>query len=82
MRRLAEREVNELLVECGPTLAGGLIAHRLVDELLLYVAPKLLGDDAAPLMYLKKSGFLPEFEFRDVQRIGRDVRLILDPKNS
>jgi len=82
MRRLAEREVNELLVECGPTLAGGLIANRLVDEILLYVAPKLLGDDAAPLMYLKKSGFLPEFEFRDVQRIGRDVRLILDPKDS
>jgi diaminohydroxyphosphoribosylaminopyrimidine deaminase/5-amino-6-(5-phosphoribosylamino)uracil reductase len=81
--RLAELEVNELLVECGPRLAGAFILQRLVDELLLYAAPTLLGADAAPLLHvsgLGGPGSLPEFEFRDVQRIGPDLRLILIPK--
>jgi diaminohydroxyphosphoribosylaminopyrimidine deaminase/5-amino-6-(5-phosphoribosylamino)uracil reductase len=84
-RRLAELEVNELLVECGPRLAGALILSKLVDEWVLYVAPRLLGADAAPLLHV--SGFggadsLPEFEFRDVQRIGPDLRVILIPKRT
>jgi diaminohydroxyphosphoribosylaminopyrimidine deaminase/5-amino-6-(5-phosphoribosylamino)uracil reductase len=81
MRRMAEAEVNELLLECGPTLAGAFIAKGLVDEFVLYVAPKLLGSSAAPLLHLrlgKQSQPLPAFEFRDVQCIGHDVRLILN----
>jgi diaminohydroxyphosphoribosylaminopyrimidine deaminase/5-amino-6-(5-phosphoribosylamino)uracil reductase len=80
--RLAELEVNELWVECGPRLAGAFISSGLVDELVLYVAPALLGADAAPLMHISglgPPGSLPAFEFRDVQRIGADVRLILIP---
>ncbi len=66
-----------MLVECGATLAGAFIAKQLVDELVLYVAPKLLGSDAAPLVQLKLGGrTLPQFEFRDVQQLGEDVRLI------
>jgi diaminohydroxyphosphoribosylaminopyrimidine deaminase / 5-amino-6-(5-phosphoribosylamino)uracil reductase len=83
LQRLTEREVNELLLECGPTLAGAFLSQRLVDELVLYVAPKLLGDDAAALAHLTESGLpdsLPEFEYRDVLRIGDDVRLILTLK--
>jgi diaminohydroxyphosphoribosylaminopyrimidine deaminase / 5-amino-6-(5-phosphoribosylamino)uracil reductase len=77
MQNLTAREVNELLIECGATLAGAFIAKQLVDELVLYVAPKLLGSDAAPLMQLKLGGrTLPEFEFCDVQQLGADVRLI------
>jgi diaminohydroxyphosphoribosylaminopyrimidine deaminase/5-amino-6-(5-phosphoribosylamino)uracil reductase len=81
--RLAELEMNEVLVECGPRLAAAFILSQLVDEWVLYVAPRLLGADAAPLMHV--SGFggadsLPEFEFRDVQRIGPDLRVILIPK--
>jgi diaminohydroxyphosphoribosylaminopyrimidine deaminase/5-amino-6-(5-phosphoribosylamino)uracil reductase len=77
MQNLTAREVNELLIECGATLAGTFIARQLVDELVLYVAPKLLGSAAAPLMQLKLGGrTLPEFEFRDVQQLGEDVRLI------
>jgi diaminohydroxyphosphoribosylaminopyrimidine deaminase / 5-amino-6-(5-phosphoribosylamino)uracil reductase len=85
MRHLAVLEVNELLLECGPTLAGAFIAKQLVDEFVLYVAPKLLGSAAPPLLHLrlgKQSQPLQEFEFRDVQRIGDDVRLILNPKKS
>jgi diaminohydroxyphosphoribosylaminopyrimidine deaminase / 5-amino-6-(5-phosphoribosylamino)uracil reductase len=83
MRNLTAREVNELLLECGPTLAGAFIAKQLVDELVLYVAPKLLGCDAAPLMRIQLGGqMLPVFEFSDMQPMGEDVRLILKVKKS
>jgi diaminohydroxyphosphoribosylaminopyrimidine deaminase/5-amino-6-(5-phosphoribosylamino)uracil reductase len=81
--RLAELEVNELLVECGPRLAGAFVTAGLVDELLLYVAPTLLGADAAPLLHisgLRSQGSLPAFDIHDVRRIGDDLRLILIPK--
>jgi diaminohydroxyphosphoribosylaminopyrimidine deaminase/5-amino-6-(5-phosphoribosylamino)uracil reductase len=81
IQNLTAREVNELLIECGATLAGAFIAKQLVDELVLYVAPKLLGSDAAPLMQFELAGrALPDFEFRDVQQFGEDVRLILKLK--
>jgi diaminohydroxyphosphoribosylaminopyrimidine deaminase / 5-amino-6-(5-phosphoribosylamino)uracil reductase len=83
MRRLCELEINELLVECGPRLAGAFILSKLVDELVLYVAPTLLGADAAPLLHvsgLGSPGTLPAFEFQDVRRTGPDLRLILIPK--
>jgi diaminohydroxyphosphoribosylaminopyrimidine deaminase / 5-amino-6-(5-phosphoribosylamino)uracil reductase len=81
VKRLAERDINELLVECGATLAGAFMTARLVDELVLYVAPKLLGNDAAPLVYLDAlaATSLPPFEIRDTQRFGTDLRLILNP---
>jgi diaminohydroxyphosphoribosylaminopyrimidine deaminase / 5-amino-6-(5-phosphoribosylamino)uracil reductase len=83
MQNLTAREVNELLLECGPTLAGAFIAKQLVDELVLYVAPKLLGCDAAPLMRIQHGGqMLPAFEFGDVQPVGEDVRLVLKAKKS
>jgi diaminohydroxyphosphoribosylaminopyrimidine deaminase/5-amino-6-(5-phosphoribosylamino)uracil reductase len=81
--RLAELEVNELLVECGARLAGAFMMSDLVDELVLYVAPTLLGTEAAPLLYvsgLGPPGALPAFEFREVRRIGADLRLTLTPK--
>jgi diaminohydroxyphosphoribosylaminopyrimidine deaminase/5-amino-6-(5-phosphoribosylamino)uracil reductase len=81
MQNLTAREVNELLVECGPTLAGAFVAKQLVDEFILYVAPRLLGDDALPLLHLKAGGGAwPLFDFRDAQRFGDDMRLILKPK--
>jgi len=83
MQRLAALEMNEVLLECGATLAGAFIASRLVDELVLYVAPQLLGADAAPLMRIGEAALpgLPTWEFRDQQRIGDDMRLILSIKS-
>lgn len=81
--RLNELEINELLLECGPRLAGSFVLSNLVDELVLYVAPTLLGADAAPLLQvsgLGTPGSLPAFEYKDVQRVGPDLRLILTPK--
>jgi diaminohydroxyphosphoribosylaminopyrimidine deaminase/5-amino-6-(5-phosphoribosylamino)uracil reductase len=81
MQNLTAREVNELLVECGPTLAGAFVAKQLVDEFILYVAPRLLGDDALPLLHIAPAeGAWPLFDFRDAQRFGDDMRLILKPK--
>lgn len=83
--RLAELEINELLVECGPRLAGAFAMAGLVDELLLYIAPTLLGADAAPLLHISglgPVGSLPAFDIHDVRRMGDDLRLILTPKKS
>ncbi len=83
MQRLCALEINEVLLECGPTLAGAFFASRLVDELVLYVAPQLLGADAAPLLRIGAAALpgLPAWKFRDQQRIGDDMRLILSIKS-
>ena len=52
LAELARREVNELQIEAGPILGGAFIAAALVDELLLYLAPTLLGDTAQPMLRL------------------------------
>ena len=81
--RLAELEINDVLVEAGPRLSGALLNAGLVDEWLLYVAPKLLGDGAKPvasLARLTKLEAAPEFALLDSKVIGPDLRLRLQPK--
>ena len=75
---LARRGVNELHVEAGHTLNGALLDAGLVDELLLYLAPTLLGPgrgmaDRAPLADLAQG--IP-LEFGAVQAIGPDLRVL------
>ena len=82
LARLGQLEINELLVEAGPTLAGELLARGLTDELLLYIAPRLLGPQARPLARLPELRDLrdsPGFEIIETQRIGADLRLRLRP---
>lgn len=82
MQDLAEREINELHVEAGATLNGALISAGLVDEFLVYLAPKLLGAsdangrgmaDFSPLANLTHA--LP-LDFLSVDKVGPDVRLL------
>jgi diaminohydroxyphosphoribosylaminopyrimidine deaminase/5-amino-6-(5-phosphoribosylamino)uracil reductase len=75
---LARREVNELHVEAGHKLNGSLVREQLVDELLVYLAPKLLGQGQGMLQLGPFTELLqtPNLEFTDVQRIGPDVRLM------
>jgi diaminohydroxyphosphoribosylaminopyrimidine deaminase/5-amino-6-(5-phosphoribosylamino)uracil reductase len=83
MQRLAEIEVNELFVECGPRLAGSFLEADLVDELILYVAPHLLGCDAPPLAAIlgaNRAVPLPRFAFQDHRLIEQDLRLVLSRK--
>ncbi|HEX9208698.1 MAG TPA: bifunctional diaminohydroxyphosphoribosylaminopyrimidine deaminase/5-amino-6-(5-phosphoribosylamino)uracil reductase RibD [Steroidobacteraceae bacterium] len=83
LRRLVERDCNEVLVEAGPRLAGSFIAAGLVDELILYVAATVLGDTARPAFLLPQPlRSLEErrtFVFHDLRRVGPDVRLTLRP---
>lgn len=80
MGLLAGREVNELQVEAGPRLCGALFEAGLVDELLLYVAPVLLGDDARPLLALPAiADMAARKSLRVIEQcqIGDDMRLLL-----
>lgn len=81
--RLGRREINELWVEAGPRLAGSLLRQALVDELILYVAPKLLGPQARPLVQMSELQDLneaPNFTVVETRQIGQDVRLCLRPQ--
>jgi diaminohydroxyphosphoribosylaminopyrimidine deaminase / 5-amino-6-(5-phosphoribosylamino)uracil reductase len=83
LARLAELEVNEVLVEAGPRLSGALLAAGLVDEWVLYIAPKLLGADARPLTSLTRLGSIaraPHFELVESRPVGPDLRLRLQPR--
>jgi diaminohydroxyphosphoribosylaminopyrimidine deaminase/5-amino-6-(5-phosphoribosylamino)uracil reductase len=82
LAELARREQNEVLVEAGPRLAGAFLEAGLVDEFVLYVAPHMLGHDAAPLAMLPMLDDLGdrwEFRFADVRQVGTDLRLTLTP---
>ena len=77
MRWLAEHETNEVHVEAGSGLNGALLLADCVDELLVYMAPVLLGEglSMAQLPALTKLEGVQRFEFTDVTRLGADVRL-------
>jgi diaminohydroxyphosphoribosylaminopyrimidine deaminase / 5-amino-6-(5-phosphoribosylamino)uracil reductase len=80
LRALADRGVNELQVEAGHTLCGALFSAGLVDELLLYVAPVLLGDTAQPLLQLpsiEKISSGRHLRVIDQRQVGSDWRLLL-----
>jgi diaminohydroxyphosphoribosylaminopyrimidine deaminase/5-amino-6-(5-phosphoribosylamino)uracil reductase len=80
--RLGELEVNEVFVEAGATLAGALLQQQLVDELLVYAAPRLLGPAARALVELPELTALeqaPGFAFIEATPVGEDLRLRLRP---
>jgi diaminohydroxyphosphoribosylaminopyrimidine deaminase/5-amino-6-(5-phosphoribosylamino)uracil reductase len=81
LERLAALECNEVLLECGPTLAGEALARGLVDEFWYYQAPVLMGDRARPLATLALDTMAERLRFRldDVSRLGEDLRMILVP---
>ena len=75
---LARREHNEVLFECGRTLAGAMIAAQLVDELVLYVAPRFMGSDARSLLKLPEIDRMSDtvkLVIKDICRIGVDFRI-------
>ncbi|MGP1924199.1 MAG: bifunctional diaminohydroxyphosphoribosylaminopyrimidine deaminase/5-amino-6-(5-phosphoribosylamino)uracil reductase RibD [Arsenophonus sp. NEOnobi-MAG3] len=80
--QLAKRNINSIWIESGPTLAGALLTLGLVDELILYIAPKILGGTARELINipaLQKLKDAPAFEFINIEVIGPDLRLTLRP---
>jgi len=81
---LAERQVNEVLAECGAGLAGALLSAGLADELVLYLAPTLLGRGARPLAELPSPATMAdrlEFSIVERQDIGGDLLIRLRPRH-
>jgi diaminohydroxyphosphoribosylaminopyrimidine deaminase/5-amino-6-(5-phosphoribosylamino)uracil reductase len=79
---LGQRGCNEAWLEAGATLSGAFISAGLVDELVVYCAPCLLGNDARGLCLLPPISRMSErfqLEFIDVERIGADLRILARP---
>lgn len=83
LETLAELECNEVLVEAGAGMNGPLLGAGLLDEIILYMAPNVLGDTARgmfslpPLVGMEQRR---EFEITDLRKLGQDLRLMLKPK--
>ncbi len=79
---LARREINELHVEAGHKLNGSLMREGLVDELLVYLAPKFIGSGMGMASHVHADGPLTELagalplEFRSVEMLGPDLRIV------
>jgi diaminohydroxyphosphoribosylaminopyrimidine deaminase/5-amino-6-(5-phosphoribosylamino)uracil reductase len=79
---LADREINEVLLEAGPTLAGAALAQGLIDELVVYLAPHLMGDGARGLFRLPGLERMDQrvgMQIEDVRAVGPDWRIIARP---
>ncbi|SAQ26443.1 bifunctional diaminohydroxyphosphoribosylaminopyrimidine deaminase/5-amino-6-(5-phosphoribosylamino)uracil reductase RibD [Klebsiella grimontii] len=80
MMLLGKQQINSIWVEAGSTLAGALLEAGLVDELIVYIAPKLLGSDARGLCVLpglEKLEQAPHFKFNEIRHVGPDICLHL-----
>ena len=78
-----EYEVNNVLVESGATFAGTMIDEGLIDQLVIYIAPKLLGNEALPLFRMKQINEInlaKKYEFIDIRKVGKDLRLVMKKK--
>ena len=84
----AARDLGDVLLECGPTLAAAALSENAVDEVLLYQAPLILGADARPLAALTLATLAEakRFTLFEHRQIGADLRLRLrysaDPTRS
>jgi diaminohydroxyphosphoribosylaminopyrimidine deaminase/5-amino-6-(5-phosphoribosylamino)uracil reductase len=82
LKLLAERQINEVLLECGARLAGAFLAAKLVDELVLYLAPHVMGDAARGLFHLpalQQMRDRVELEWLDVRQVGDALRITVRP---
>jgi len=81
LSELAKRQCNEVLVETGATLAASFLRRGLVDEIIIYMAPKFLGSSARPLFDLPlatMSSALP-LKISDMRAVGTDWRITATP---
>ena len=77
LKRLAEAEVNEVLVEAGAGVAGAFVEQKQVDQWVCYMAPKLMGSRAKPVLNLPSIQSMDQaldLHLSDVRKVGRDVR--------
>lgn len=77
---LAERQINDILIEAGPNLVGEFLQASLVDELIVYVAPSILGDAAMGFARMPEIQMLAERvsgKFSNVCLVGEDIRITM-----
>ncbi len=82
LTELAKRDINEVLLETGPTLAGAAVAANLVDELIIYAAPILMGSDARGLLNLPALTEMKDrivLQILDLRTVGADLRIRARP---
>lgn len=85
LNELAKRGCNEVLIEAGHGLNGGFLQAHLIDECILYFAPKIMGGDAMPIFAIKTLTQMSQaidFEIKDMRQFGQDIRLILRPQHT
>ncbi|MFW2372106.1 MAG: bifunctional diaminohydroxyphosphoribosylaminopyrimidine deaminase/5-amino-6-(5-phosphoribosylamino)uracil reductase RibD [Gammaproteobacteria bacterium] len=83
MQWLATQEINEVHVEAGSVLCGALLESGLVDELVIYMAPHLMGNQAKGLFHLPDIQSMErrlELDIKDIRMVGQDVRITALPK--
>jgi len=81
---LAELQINELLLESGKKMAGSMLSTGLVDELVIYFAPKLMGSSGRgmfDLLAINTMQEVLELNIIDVRSMGKDIRLTVVPVN-
>jgi len=79
MEELARRELNEIHVEAGTKLNGSLLQAGVVDELLVYLAPSVIGDSGRGMFHLPEITELSQasaLKIREAERIGKDLRIL------
>jgi diaminohydroxyphosphoribosylaminopyrimidine deaminase/5-amino-6-(5-phosphoribosylamino)uracil reductase len=85
LEELAVREINDLLVECGPILAGSLLGAGLVDELVIYQSPHIMGSQTRPMFATPTLEALADrhrLAVTDVRRVGADTRITARPTDT
>ena len=77
-----DKQIRDVLVEAGATLSAAFLQADLVDELIIYLAPTLLGSSARPMVALPLVQMAQQlrFELIEMQQVGEDIRLILRPR--
>lgn len=81
LKELARRQCNEVLIETGATLAGAFLKNQLLDEIIIFMAPILMGSDAKPLFHLPINSLENKntLQIKDIRKCGHDWRISAIP---
>jgi diaminohydroxyphosphoribosylaminopyrimidine deaminase/5-amino-6-(5-phosphoribosylamino)uracil reductase len=82
---LGQQEVNEVLLETGATLSGAMLRAGLIDEIVIYMAPVLMGDGARGLFHLPGLDTMAQrvqLEIKDIRAVGEDWRIMAEVRDT
>lgn len=82
LKYLAEKEINEIHVEAGAVLSGAFLQQQLVDEIVVYMAPHIMGDEARGLFSLPGLSKMKDrisLDIQDVRMLAKDLRITAKP---